>query len=168
VPSGAVTDALTDFSDMLPTFAELGGAKLPKGRVVDGRSIASLILGRAKDSDREWIMALGSQSARLNEAGRVVGMNEYKERAIRDKRYKLVVGTDRKSQGFYDLKRDPGEADNLIGSADKGLVAARKKLEAVIAGQPQKDAAPIYDAMPAQPWDRKPARSIKKEKKGGK
>lgn len=168
VPSGAVTDALTDFSDMLPTFAELGGAKLPKGRVVDGRSIASLILGRAKDSDREWIMALGSQSARLNEAGRVVGMNEYKERAIRDKRYKLVVGTDRKSQGFYDLKRDPGEADNLIDSGDKGIVAARKKLEAVIVGQPQKDAAPIYDAMPAQPWDRKPARSIKKEKKGGK
>ncbi|WP_146530570.1 sulfatase-like hydrolase/transferase [Novipirellula artificiosorum] len=32
VPAGIETDALIDFSDMLPTFAELGGGELPKGR----------------------------------------------------------------------------------------------------------------------------------------
>ena len=47
-PAGAVTDELTDFTDLLPTFAELGGAKIPKGTEIDGHSIAPLILGETK------------------------------------------------------------------------------------------------------------------------
>jgi len=39
VPAGTVTDALTDFTDLLPTFAELGGAELPKGMVLDGNRL---------------------------------------------------------------------------------------------------------------------------------
>ncbi|GIT78310.1 MAG: hypothetical protein Ct9H300mP32_6920 [Verrucomicrobiota bacterium] len=46
VPGDRKTDALTDFSDLLPTFAELGQAKLPKGVMLDGKSFAPLLLGR--------------------------------------------------------------------------------------------------------------------------
>ncbi|MEO0445713.1 MAG: sulfatase-like hydrolase/transferase, partial [Verrucomicrobiota bacterium] len=42
------TDALTDFSDLLPTFAELGGAELPEGLELDGVSIAPLLLGESE------------------------------------------------------------------------------------------------------------------------
>ena len=63
VPQGVVTDALTDFTGMLPTFAERGGATIPMdkvtGGVIDGKSIAPLITGKAKDSSRSWIMAQG-------------------------------------------------------------------------------------------------------------
>jgi arylsulfatase A-like enzyme len=42
VAAGAETDALTDFSDLLPTFAELGGAPLPNtARARPTRGIAS-------------------------------------------------------------------------------------------------------------------------------
>jgi len=158
VPAGVRTDALTDFTDMLPTFAELGGAKLPKDRAVDGKSIAKVILGRAKDSPREWIMAMGCHAGTLNEAGRVVPVHEYRDRVIRDKRYKLYVGLDRRSEKLFDLVADPGESENLLESRDAKVVRARRKLEAVAKGFPEKDAAPQYDATPAQVWDRKPAK----------
>ncbi len=53
VPAGVRTDALTDFTDMLPTFAELAGAKIPTDISIDGHSIAKLIRGKDDDSPRE-------------------------------------------------------------------------------------------------------------------
>ena len=48
VPAGVVSDALTDFTDILPTFAELAGAAPDPQFVVDGTSFAPLLLGRAQ------------------------------------------------------------------------------------------------------------------------
>ena len=153
VPSGVKTDALTDFSDMLPTFAELGGAKIPKGADVDGVSIAKVILGKEKDTSREWILAMGSHGGTVDQDGWVVPAHVFRDRVIRDKRFKLFVGTDRKAEALYDLKRDPGETKNLVDSGNAAAVAAKKKLMAVVAGMPKVDAAPKYDRMGAQPWD---------------
>ena len=153
VPSGVVTDALTDFTDMLPTFAELAGAPLPKDKV-DGHSIAKLILGKEKDSSREWIMALGGGGGALSdETGRVIPIHEYRDRVIRDKQYKLYVGLDRKSEKLIDLLADPGEQANIIDSIEPRVVAARKKLEAVAAAFPKKDALPRYREREANAWD---------------
>ncbi len=153
VPAGVKTDALTDFTDLLPTFAELGGAQLPDS-VVDGHSIAPLILGKAKDSTREWIMAMGGGGATVDENGRVAPVHEYRDRVIRDKRYKLWVGLDRTSIRFHDLQKDPLEKNNLIDSAEPKIIAARKKLEAVVRTWPKKDPAPRYRRIPIEPWNR--------------
>jgi arylsulfatase A len=60
-PAGKVLKDLTDFTDFLPTFAELGGAKLPEGVTVDGHSCAPQIKGE-KGTPREWIfMQLGQE-----------------------------------------------------------------------------------------------------------
>jgi len=60
-PAGKVLKDLTDFTDFLPTFAELAGAKLPEGVTIDGHSCAPQIKGE-KGSPREWIyMQLGQQ-----------------------------------------------------------------------------------------------------------
>ena len=67
VAAGVETDALTDFTDLLPTFAALGGAPLPKGVTLDGKSFAPLLLGKANDSPRDWILAMGHGGARLVE-----------------------------------------------------------------------------------------------------
>ena len=154
VPSGVETDALTDFSDLLPTFADLGGADLPKGRTLDGKSFAPLLLAKAKDSPRQWIMALGHGAARLDEDG-VRGKADYTARVIRDKQHKVWVDEKRDIVALYDLKADPYERKNLVTSDDERVAAARKKFEAVVELTPQRDARPQYRKRKALPWDRK-------------
>ncbi|MBC8443253.1 sulfatase-like hydrolase/transferase [PVC group bacterium] len=44
-PSGAVTDALIDFPDVLPTFAELAKARPPRDQLADGQSFAPQLRG---------------------------------------------------------------------------------------------------------------------------
>lgn len=53
VPSGIVSDDLVDFSDILPTLAEISGAELPDA-ILDGRSIWPQIQGK-KGNPREWV-----------------------------------------------------------------------------------------------------------------
>jgi len=159
VPEGVTTDALTDFTDLLPTFAELGGAKIPSdatpgGVVIDGKSMAPVILGKSKQGPREWIMALGHGPAWLDDRG-VRPVQRFTDRVVRDKRYKLWV-LDGQNAKLFDLQQDPFEERNLIDSSDPAVVAARKRLEAVIEACPTEDARPKYDPTPPQPWDRKP------------
>jgi len=154
VPKGVVTDALTDFTDLLPTFAELGGAKVPKDLKIDGVSIAPLLLGKAKDSGRKWIMALGHGAARLDNKG-VRGQVDYTERIIRDKRYKVWVSEQRKISQLYDLQSDPLEQKNLIGSTNPEHLAAIEKFQAVVDTMPENDARPKYTPRKAQPWEKK-------------
>jgi len=56
VKAAGASDELLDLSDILPTLADLAGANLPEGHVIDGQSFASL-LGGAKGPRREWIYA---------------------------------------------------------------------------------------------------------------
>jgi len=153
VPAGVVTDALTDFTDLLPTFAELGGAALPEDTTLDGVSIAPLLLGKTNDSPRQWIMALGHGPATLDERG-VRGKHDYASRVIRDKRYKVWVDERAKITRLYDLKVDPWEQKNLIDSTEPEHIRARRKFQKVVDTMPVKDARPQYDPRPANPWDR--------------
>jgi arylsulfatase A-like enzyme len=163
VPAGLRTDALTDFTDMLPTFAELAAAKIPTDVIIDGRSIAKLILGKADDSPRDWIMAMGFGAAKLAD-GRVVGAKEHADRVVRNKRHKLWL-LDGEPAKFFNLLADPAETNNLLKSNDPDVIAARKKLQAVARSFPEKDGTPKYDPTPPQPWDKKTNRSKKKKLK---
>ncbi len=155
VPAGVVTDALTDFTDLLPTFAELGGATVPKDRNIDGVSIAPLLLGKAGDSPRQWIMALGHGPAKLDEKG-VRGQYDYASRVIRDKRYKVWVDENARITQLYDLQTDPWEEKNLIDSDRDADIAARRKFQAVVDTMPARDGRPKYNVRAANPWDRRP------------
>jgi len=53
-PVGETNNDLIDFSDFLPTFAELGKAKLPDDRILDSRSFAPQIFGE-KGKPRNWV-----------------------------------------------------------------------------------------------------------------
>ncbi len=151
VPAGRVTPALSDFTDMLPTFVDLAGATLPAGLVVDGCSIADLILGRKTESDREWIMAMGGGTSRI-EKGRVVPRKRYADRVLRDKRFKLWI-EDGSPTRLFDLAVDRAEDRNLIDSDDPEICAARSRMEAAVARFPEEDGAPLYDPVPPQAWD---------------
>ncbi len=154
VPAGVVTDALVDFTDFLPTFAELAGAKLPAEREVDGRSFAPLLLGKAEDSPREWIHSMGGRPEKLAE-GRVVPAQPYDDRVLRDKRWKLWIDTNRRPAKLFDMRNDSWEERNLIASEEPEAVAARERLAAIAAKFPERDAAPRYEPNPPQKWDKK-------------
>jgi arylsulfatase A len=53
VPAGTVSDDLVDFSDVLPTIADITGAKLPNVKL-DGRSFWPQCQGK-KGNPRQWI-----------------------------------------------------------------------------------------------------------------
>src|SRR5262249_3723391 len=51
---GRTSDDLIDFTDALPTFAELAGAPLPASPVLDGRSFAPQVRGE-HGNPRQWV-----------------------------------------------------------------------------------------------------------------
>jgi len=164
VPAGVVTDALTDFTDLLPTFADLAGVKVPADWPVDGVSIAPLLLGRAEDSPRDYILAMGHGPAKLDAEG-VRGKADYATRVIRDKRFKVWVDHHATIIRLHDLKADPFEQTNLLGSEKPEHKAAVAKFQAVIEAMPKTDARPKYEPRAANPWDRKPASAQGKKRK---
>ncbi|MBI1370484.1 MAG: sulfatase-like hydrolase/transferase [Planctomycetes bacterium] len=152
VPSGVVTEALVDFTDLLPTFSELGGGHIPADRVLDGHSFAPLILGKASDTDRDWILAMGGGAARVRD-GRVVPAQAYDDRVMRDQRFKLWVNKQGEPEAMYDMKSDPWETTNVLKSSDPAMLASLAKFKAALAKMPKQDAAPQYDPNPPQKWD---------------
>ena len=154
IPAGTETDALTDFSDLLPTFVELGGGKVPEDLTVDGVSIAPVILGKAKDSQREWVMAIGHGPAKLDKDG-IRGIDDFASRVIRDKQFKVWVSEQKTITRLHDLTKDPFEKNNLVKSNNPEHLAAMKKFQAVVDTLPDKDARPLYTPRAANPWDKK-------------
>ncbi len=114
-PKGKVLDDLVDFSDFLPTFADMAGAKLPENRLFDGHSFLPQLKGQ-KGQPREWVFChywgYGRNKAKAKEFAR-------------DQRWKLY-----NDGRFYDLQADPMEKTaltDIVGEAK----AARVRLQAV-------------------------------------
>lgn len=63
VPAGQVRDQLATGCDWLPTLAEWVGVSLPPGRVIDGRSLASLIKSNSPTPHDQWHWQFGGQWA---------------------------------------------------------------------------------------------------------
>ncbi len=53
VPAGRVSDQMITTLDVLPTFAGLAGARLPRDLVIDGLDLSEFILGQRDESERE-------------------------------------------------------------------------------------------------------------------
>ncbi len=157
VPSGMVTDALGDITDILPTCAELGRAHLPKDFVFDGVSLANVILGKSRDSSRKWIMAMGGNgggsAAELSENG-LENQYRFRDRVIRDKEYKLFISSERKPQKLIAILDDPEEKNDLLQSNDPKVKAEYEKLWKVALSFPKHDSDPHYIALPKESWDK--------------
>ena len=111
-PSGKVNANVADASDLLPTFAEIAGAPLPTGRVIDGRSLVSQFKGDTK-SPRTWAFCQLSNNYYVREAG-----------------WKLD-----QSGTLYDMKDAPfKEVAVAVDTKDEAAVAARARLSAALTG----------------------------------
>ena len=81
-PAGKVSKDIVSFADQLPTFAELGGAKLPEGVKIDGLSLAPQLRGQP-GKPREWAyVQLGARwfvrepGWKMNETGELFDMSD--------------------------------------------------------------------------------------------
>ena len=110
--SGKVNANVSDASDLLPTFAEIAGAPLPTGRVIDGRSLVSQFKGDTK-SPRTWAFCQLSNNFYVREVG-----------------WKLD-----QSGTLYDMKDAPfKEVAVAADTKDEAAVAARARLSAALTG----------------------------------
>ena len=115
VPAGKVCGDLVDFSDFVPTFAEMTGASPPEGMILDGQSILPQLRGK-KGKPRKWIFChydpkwLGRKEA---------------VRFVRDKRWKLYDNGD-----LFDVPADTLEKNPNPTGPEAAL--ARKRLQAVL------------------------------------
>ncbi|MHC4905656.1 MAG: sulfatase-like hydrolase/transferase [Planctomycetota bacterium] len=152
VPQAKTSDALVDFTDMLPTFADISGGKVEAGYTYDGSSLKDVFLGKAKESKRQWILAMGSHPARMTDKG-VQNVFYFRDRVVRGARFKLFVDTKRKPEKLIDLSKDVEEKNNLIGNPEYDEVL--KRLAAIIDELPKMDSDPKYEPLATNPWDMK-------------
>jgi arylsulfatase A len=121
VPAGRVLNDLTDFSDFLPTFAELAGAPPPTGMKVDGQSFASQLLGRVA-KPREWVFVQYFPDADRG-SGRQAGRYY-----VRDDGWKL-----NESGELFDMSDAPfTEKLTPMSSHNATAAAERKRLQSVL------------------------------------
>ncbi|UCF13972.1 MAG: sulfatase-like hydrolase/transferase [Phycisphaerales bacterium] len=114
IASGKVCGDLVDFSDFVPTFAELADAKPPEGMIMDGSSFLPQLRGE-KGNPREWIFC--HYDPRWGKWK--------KRRFVRDQRWKLYGNGD-----LYDIAADTLEQNpNPVG---REAAEARKRLQAVL------------------------------------
>jgi arylsulfatase A len=110
-----VCEDLIDFSDFMPTLAEVANAPLPEDFTIDGRSFYPQILGK-KGEPKEWIFMYYWER----------GRDPLKTRRFtRDKRWKLYD-----DNCFFDVLTDPLEQNPIkMETMDQELVSVKKRLK---------------------------------------
>ncbi len=111
-PMGKTCDDLINFTDFMPTMAEMSGAKLPGDRPIDGQSFLPQIKGE-KGKPREWSL---------------IELNE--QRFVLGGKYKL-----HNNGQMYDVS-DPLE-EKLVAADDADGAGMRKRLSEIMAGLPK-------------------------------
>lgn len=120
IPAGSVTSEVTSTIDMLPTIAEITGAKVPDDRVIDGHSILDIMKGvpGAKSPHDAFYYYHG---ARLH----AVRCGEWKLTVENIMRYEDIYRPfdDPNAvipMALYHLPTDPGEQRNLLPRSAAG------------------------------------------------
>ncbi|MEQ9410177.1 MAG: sialate O-acetylesterase [Fuerstiella sp.] len=111
VAPGQVSEQLVDFSDFLPTLADLTGAALPHRVSLNGHSFADVIRGTG-NSDRSWAYAEGRNGQQF----------------LRTQRFKLY-----RDGRFFDMTSDPEEKHAMQADAvPPDASAVRQSLKAAL------------------------------------
>lgn len=137
IEAGKVNDLLIDSSDILPTFADLAGAKLPTKNVLDGRSFLPQLMGK-KGNPREWIfIELGNKwyvreaKWKLNREGELFDMSNapFEEKLVLNYAVNTVASEaySRLQTVLKTLSPEKGILDNAGGSGRHASNVNKKK-----------------------------------------
>ncbi len=124
VPSGKVSDAIFATIDFMPTFASLGGFKVPSDRRIDGIDQTELLLG-GRDTGRDYFYYQG--------AGVRKGRWKYLQPNAHFHGY--AVESDRaKVEELYDLESDLGERTNLAAKNPEKVAELKSLMKSIESG----------------------------------
>ncbi|MHB8901257.1 MAG: sulfatase-like hydrolase/transferase, partial [Thermoguttaceae bacterium] len=130
IPAGSVCDAVAGTIDLLPTAVALAGGQVSAERVIDGRDITPLLLGKSKDSQRE---------AHYYFSG-------YNLQAVRQGPWKLAIATQPETMGrgaeanatknprLYNLDEEIGEQTD-VSDKHPEIVARLQALAEKMSGE---------------------------------
>lgn len=96
IPAGRDNDELMTAMDLLPTFAALAGADVPRDRVIDGKDVWAVLAGESETPHEAFFY---HKAERLE--------------AVRSGKWKLRLDGE-KPVALHDLDADIGEATNLL------------------------------------------------------
>lgn len=143
IPAGQVSDALVDFSDLLPTLLDAAGVAAPSELKLDGHSFLDVLKGQSKQGQREWVYCYYNprppkkpqKAAAMKQAeAKLAKLGQQKQlgRFARTQRYKLYD-----DGRFYDVENDWLERKPLDDAAlTSEARAAKAKLAAVLKQMP--------------------------------
>lgn len=117
VKKRGATDELTDFTDIAPTLVELAGAKLPKGKKFDGKSLVPFLTGKT-DTHREWIHGYISTSQLIRTKNYML---EVVNPFLGMPRGRFYYTGDNRNQQGYELKNDDPAHAEVRAKFDKIL-----------------------------------------------
>ena len=137
IEAGKVNDLLIDSSDILPTFADLAGAKLPIKNVLDGRSFLPQLMGK-KGNPRDWIfIELGNKwyvreaKWKLNREGELFDMSNapFEEKLVSNytENKEASLAYSRLQTALKTLSPEKGILDNAGGSGRHASNVNKKK-----------------------------------------
>jgi len=121
VKRGAVSRAVADLTDIMPTLADFSGTELPKDKPFDGHSLASVLRGE-KEKHRDWIYS------HLDDG-----------RVLRDSRWLLEIPKGGNGEKFFDCgeSRDGTGYKDVTASTDPEVKAARERFAGILAAMPE-------------------------------
>ena len=135
VSPGRISSSLVCQTDLLATLAEIVGDSLPNNAGEDSQSFLSAL----------------TQVTTVNRVP-MIHHSSRGEFAIRDKQWKLVMGsTKKRKQELYDLSNDPGEKHNLFDTQRERAGTLQQKLTHIIHSGRSTQGNPVPNDTPY--WD---------------
>lgn len=123
---GREIDTMSRHIDLLPTLAELSGAKLPEKNEAEGRSLWSLLENKKQDWPHRYTFFhrgrwLDLQGYKKNPSAPAPNPDDFKDKlfSVRDEKWRLVENE------LFNLEADPGEENDV--AADHPEVVAKMK-----------------------------------------
>ena len=141
VPAGTVTDDLVDFSDVMPTLAEITSARLPKVEL-DGRSFWQQCLGK-KGAPRKWIFQYYYPKFAPAADKHGQGVNQREIVWAQNQHFKLY------RDGTMFAVEDRQETTPILAGKNKTADNARTMLQSALDSMPRK-AAKLQAAISKQ------------------
>ncbi len=117
IPAGKTTHEFLTSLELLPTFANLGGAPIPAGLVLDGFDMLPVLQGKIKSPRTEmfWDWPSAFQAARVDQY-------KWVSYVPRDRR-----GLVEAKEELFDLSTDPSEKKNLIAQMPEVLAQVKAR-----------------------------------------
>jgi arylsulfatase A-like enzyme len=129
VPRNKTSDAIFATIDLLPTFANLAGFKVPDDRVIDGVDQTDLLLGKSKAGARDTYYYEDNNGVRQ-------GKWKYLKAKHKTIAPQFFKDNNRKEvEELYDLESDLGETINLAEKYPKKVAQLKALMKAISEGK---------------------------------